>query len=184
MTHYGPAEVEEEMTEETTPKEMEKNDDSIQSMTGDLNNISCIHPESERSKTCALKVFGLIQLALQCGPLKGSNPGYFKRCGRDVAQMAHTFLVTSILIGTRREQEEEKNDGHEEKDQAIVGLESSSCTRECQILRFTEKQGLVIQKWIKDAEKAIVANRPPSKSALKLQQTKKTQSKKKKKKKK
>ena len=39
------------------------------------------------------EVFGLIQMSLQVGPLSGSNPGYFKRCGGEVASMALDFLI-------------------------------------------------------------------------------------------
>ena len=38
------------------------------------------------------KVFILLQMSMQSGPLVGSNPGYFKRCGREVASMALDFL--------------------------------------------------------------------------------------------
>ena len=39
-------------------------------------------------------------------------------------------------------------------------------------LRFTEQQQQIITKWIIAAEKAMNANKPPSKSALELQQEK------------
>ncbi|KAL3778291.1 hypothetical protein ACHAW5_002396 [Stephanodiscus triporus] len=38
------------------------------------------------------QIFGLIQMSVQMGPLVGSNPGYFKRCGAEVASMAHAYL--------------------------------------------------------------------------------------------
>jgi len=38
------------------------------------------------------KVFALIQMSVQTGPLVGSNPGYFKRCGGEVASMALSYL--------------------------------------------------------------------------------------------
>lgn len=38
------------------------------------------------------QVFGLIQMAMQSGPLVGSNAGYFKRCGGEVASIAFEFL--------------------------------------------------------------------------------------------
>jgi len=40
----------------------------------------------------ALELFGLIQHSVQCGPLKGSKPGYFKRCGGTVAGMVSDYL--------------------------------------------------------------------------------------------
>lgn len=38
------------------------------------------------------QVFNLLQMAMQSGPLVGSNPGYFKRCGSEVALIALAFL--------------------------------------------------------------------------------------------
>jgi hypothetical protein len=38
------------------------------------------------------KVFSLLQMSMQTGPLVGSNPGYFKRCGGEVALIALEFL--------------------------------------------------------------------------------------------
>lgn len=48
------------------------------------------------------EVFGLIQMSLQVGPLSGSNPGYFKRCGGEVASMALAFLngVADLAVDT------------------------------------------------------------------------------------
>ena len=45
-------------------------------------------------KETSLQVFELIQHSLQCGPLAGSNPGYFKRCGGDVASIVQQYLDT------------------------------------------------------------------------------------------
>ena len=42
------------------------------------------------------KVFILLQMAMQTGPLVGSNPGYFKRCGGEVASIALEFLTEVI----------------------------------------------------------------------------------------
>merc|ERR1711865_171801 len=50
------------------------------------------------TKTTSLAVFMLLQQALQCGPLAGSKPGYFKRCGSEIATVVHEFLNTSILV--------------------------------------------------------------------------------------
>jgi len=99
-----------------------------------------MHPDSEYSKTTALEVFGLLQLAMQCGPLAGSNAGYFKRCGGTVALIAHTFLVKTV-------------------DGGLV-----------QDLRFTEKQRVAIEKWTAAAKKAVEVDKPPSKTMLKLQE--------------
>lgn len=95
-------------------------------------------------KEMSLAVFGLLQLTMQSGPLTGSNPGYFKRCGGDVARAAFKLLESDVLTS---------------------GDLSST-------LLFSEKQVDVIGKWRKNAAKAAENNKPPSKSMLKLQQGK------------
>ena len=99
-----------------------------------------LHPDSEQSKAIALELFGLLQLSMQCGPLSGSNAGYFKRCGGAVAQTAHMFL-TGCVAGDVTQQ-----------------------------FRFTERQQHAIRKWIAASKKAVEVNNGPSKSILKLQQ--------------
>ena len=95
-------------------------------------------------KETSLAVFCLLQLTMQSGPLTGSNPGYFKRCGGDVARAALKFLESDVLTN---------------------GDLSST-------LLFSDKQVDVIGKWRKNAAKAAENNKPPSKSMLKLQQGK------------
>lgn len=61
---------------------------SADSKSNDTSNtmpIDILHNTSQR-------VYGLIQMSMQSGPLLGSNPGYFKRCGGEVALMAYSFL--------------------------------------------------------------------------------------------
>jgi len=111
-------------------------DQAVESMPEEK---SCLHPSAECSKITALKVFGLLQLAMQCGPLSGSNAGYFKRCGGMAALRAHTFLIESV--------------GGD-----VV-----------QDLRFTENQHEAIRKWTVAAKKASEVNKPPSTSMLRLQ---------------
>merc|ERR1712008_476770 len=48
--------------------------------------------ESETSRNVALSLFEIVQMAIQSGPLSGAKPGYFKRCGGDVARVALRFL--------------------------------------------------------------------------------------------
>lgn len=61
-------------------------------------NTNGIQPKSSSQnpdtlyKKVALDIYGLVQMAMQTGPLTGSNAGYFKRCGWEVAQMALDFL--------------------------------------------------------------------------------------------
>jgi len=61
------------------------------------NNISTKQTELQQllHETSA-GVFILLQMAMQTGPLVGSNPGYFKRCGGDVASNALEFLTDVI----------------------------------------------------------------------------------------
>ena len=53
--------------------------------------------ENELCKSTHTEVFGLIQMTMQVGPLKGSNAGYFKRGGKEVASMAKDFLVNNSI---------------------------------------------------------------------------------------
>jgi hypothetical protein len=94
----------------------------------------------DKAKDPALKAFELIQMSLQSGPLAGSKPGYFKRCGSQVAMLALEFLNTAV------------------PDQ-----------KEADLLRFTEKQTHAIEAWRANARKAAENDKPPSKSILKKQ---------------
>jgi hypothetical protein len=85
-----------------------------------------------------LALFELVQLALQCGPLRGAKPGYFKRCGGETAKLVLEFLEDTI-----------------EDRQAAVAI------------YFTEKQADAIEKWKHSASKALVHEIPPSKSVQK-----------------
>lgn len=44
----------------------------------------------------ANELFGLIQLSVQCGPLGGSKPAYFKRCGDRIRLMVQDYLRTIL----------------------------------------------------------------------------------------
>lgn len=89
-------------------------------------------------KEASLDVFQLIQLSLQCGPLAGSKPGYFKRCGSQVAKV----VVEYISI--------------------IAPNVETSCA-----LGFTENQVKALDTWKSNAQKAVANDNPPSKSQLK-----------------
>lgn len=68
-------------------------EDSDTTGNGDSNNNDGGRDDvSETLHSTAQKVFGLVQMSMQTGPLVGSNPGYFKRCGGDVASVALVFL--------------------------------------------------------------------------------------------
>jgi hypothetical protein len=99
----------------------------------------CMNSNNDYSKETTRQLYGLIQMALQTGPLKASNPGYFKRCGVLVATMAKEFLEECI--------------GENVQEQ----------------LRFTTRQAEVLNKWLKDATKAVDANKEPSKYGTKIQ---------------
>lgn len=99
----------------------------------------------EIKKPAALAVFEMIQHAIQCGPLAGGKPGYFKRCGGDVAKVVLTFLdevVPNQILGD------------------LMGLSS--------------KQMDVMEKWRKAAATAAAEDKPPSRTAQKHQQGKGT----------
>ena len=114
------------------------------------NDNSSDYKDNPLVKETASLVFGLLQLSLQCGPLAGAKPGYFKRCGSEVAALVLRFL--DKIIQAMTDKEEEKDD--------------------LRMLAFTEKQIDAIQTWRKNAQKAVEAAKPPSKSALKARQGK------------
>lgn len=105
--------------------------------------------DSSDTKEPALEVFQLIQMAMQSGPLAGSKPGYFKRCGATAAKQALDFLDASVAT----------------KEDATS-------------LQFSEKQAEAIDKWKENAKKAIENDKPPSKSVLKKQAKQRSQKKK------
>ena len=107
------------------------------------------------TKKTSLSVFELIQHTLQCGPLAGSNPGYFKRCGGEVAKVVYNYLETIIPDASKQEQ-----------------------------MGFSDKQYSVMIKWKDNARKAAENDKPPSKSVLKKQQKQQQANQKKKKNKK
>jgi hypothetical protein len=84
-------------------------------------------------------IFDLIQQSLQCGPLAGAKPGYFKRCGSEVAAIVHKYLQEAV------------NDA----DDAINTL--------C----FTKTQANAIDTWKVNSQKAASSSKPISKSVLK-----------------
>lgn len=104
-----------------------------------------------------LAVFQLIQLSVQSGPLSGGKPGYFKRCGAEVAKVVLDFL-------------EEVVPQHD-----ALGI---------YCMGFTSKQMDAMKKWKIDAGKAVENDKPPSKSHMKKMQQNDQQQKKTKKKKK
>lgn len=98
--------------------------------------------EIENPRTVGLQIFEMIQQSLQCGPLAGGKPGYFKRCGVDLAKVVLNFLQMNVS----------------NKDDAIT-------------LYMSEKQADAIEKWKVSATKAIENDKPPSKSVVKKQET-------------
>ena len=106
-----------------------------------------LHPDLYRATS--LQIFELTQHSLQCGPLAGGKPGYFKRCGGVVAKMVETYL-----------------------DDMITNPDDARA------LGWTDKQVDALETWRKHAKIAAMADKPPSKSA-KLKQIGTTKNKKK-----
>ncbi|CAJ1954502.1 unnamed protein product [Cylindrotheca closterium] len=94
----------------------------------------------ENIKEVSLNVFQLIQHSIQCGPLQGGKPGYFKRCGTQVAKVVLNYLLV-----------------------IVPGQEASLA------LGFSEKQVNALESWKSNAAKAVANDKPPSKSQLKKQ---------------
>jgi hypothetical protein len=93
-------------------------------------------------------VFALIQQGLQCGPLAGAKPGYFKRCGSEIAGLVHAFLVRVV---------------------EYVPLSSSSSYGGCAF--WSERQQSALALWMANAAKAsatsATAHQEPSRSVQK-----------------
>jgi hypothetical protein len=89
------------------------------------------------------QVFALIQQGLQCGPLAGSKPGYFKRCGGATAGLVHAFLIRVI---------------------EYLPLTSSSSSS---FDFWSERQRSTLALWMAQAEKAASAHQEPSRSVQK-----------------
>ena len=88
------------------------------------------------------QLFGLVQQALQTGPLAGAQPGYCKRCGSAVAHVVWEFLQSLLLL--------------EDDDDAAY-------------YPWTERQHASLTKWCRNAETAATttAEQQPSKSIQK-----------------
>lgn len=119
---------------------------SLLPSTSDEQESDKFYMTEDMKKMASLAVYEMIQQAIQCGPLTGSNPGYFKRCGGQVAKVVVTFLYEVIPNAP-----------------ALI-----------QCMGFTSKQMDAMTKWKKNAEKAASEDKPPSRTALKQQQGKST----------
>ncbi len=53
---------------------------------------------NDQLRATSTMVFGLIQTSMQIGPLVGSNPGYFKRCGTEVSSLAVAYLFEVLEL--------------------------------------------------------------------------------------
>lgn len=87
-----------------------------------------------------MAVFRLIQLSVQSGPLSGGKPGYFKRCGAEIAKVVLAFLDDVV------------------PQHDALGI---NC------MGFTSKQMDAMKKWKVSAGKAIENGKPPSKAVIK-----------------
>ena len=95
-------------------------------------------------------IFELVQQSLQCGPLAGAQPGYFKRCGTNTAQLVQNYLDTIVLTNM-----DENGMDHNHHHDAVT------------VLGFTAKQAAAIVTWQRNAQKAAVkSDQPPSRSVL------------------
>ena len=135
-------------------------------------------------KEIAIEVYGLIQMAMQTGPLVGSSPGYFKRCGAEVAEIALKFILSlplQFLISLQSTNDiknveqtgiSEKHDDSLQQKHTIDNHTFAQIPISTSIpnLCFSEKQISNISKWRTNADKAAKKGSPPSKS-MKLKQT-------------
>lgn len=174
----------------------------------------------------SVQVYNLLQMAMQSGPLTGSNPGYFKRCGGEVASIALRFLneivdlagpemlispkaavddtidetcdnndeclnVATFLDEILEEADTSSSSSSDDSSQSdcsgSIASDGELCSAksEAQLpsnpsqsqitqalqtsMKFSEKQSQRTYEWIQCAEKAVAANKAPSKSSKKLQ---------------
>jgi hypothetical protein len=97
--------------------------------------------DAETKKSVGLLLFDLIQQSLQCGPLAGAKPGYFKRCGSEMAAIVHQYLLDLI-----------PQDGN------------------AQDMCLSQTQDEAIQRWKEASYKAMISDQAPCKSVLKAQE--------------
>ena len=210
--------------------------DNLQQVAFEIKNKDLLQSTSQQ-------VFSLIQMSLQTGPLVGSNPGYFKRCGGEVASIALAYLCEiaelagideSIIMMNDtigRYEDDEQGlllDNDQKKGEQLIDVDcyssrsdedlfesdsDSLCNSDNELippldeeiadelvvvngnslsgsptpnndsreeeelivnklqtmLHFTSNQSNKFYQWICNAKLAVTTNRPPSKSALKLQ---------------
>ena len=110
----------------------------------------------ETWRTTGQAIFELVQQSVQCGPLAGSRPAYFKRCGADTAKLVHSYLEAILVLLP---------------DSGIDSSSSSSKQDTIRVLGFTEKQTAAIVTWKRNAQKAAErTGEQPSRSVLKNQE--------------
>lgn len=95
--------------------------------------------DDETKKATGLAIFELVQQSLQCGPLAGAKPGYFKRCGSEVAEIVRMYLHNIVVD--------------------MDGAVNTLCLSQTQVD--------AIKGWYANAQIAAAASHTPSKSALK-----------------
>ena len=84
-------------------------------------------------KSTGLAIFEFVQQSLQCGPLAGAKPGYFKRCGSEMAAIVCKYLEAAVI----------------DADDAV------------DTLHFTKTQADAIETWKANARKSTTSCKPP-----------------------
>ena len=84
-------------------------------------------------KCTSQKVFSLIQMSMQTGPLVGSNPGYMKRCGGEVASIAYDYLneIVGLASGNVVVEKVDNEDGcvdSNRSDKEVIQDIATDCT--------------------------------------------------------
>lgn len=114
--------------------------------------------------TVPREIFELIQMSLQSGPLTGAKPGYFKRCGSEIAEMVSDFL-SSLDLGL-----DDDDDNTEDEATTITSTTTTAQNRtdfqydKQRCLGMSMNQFQTICKWYKNALKAAESGAQPSKS--------------------
>jgi len=92
VKHYGPIDNSTTADNDETKNNEQKEDENH---SFDITDV--------KSKTMSLHVYELVQMSMQCGPLVGSKPAYFRRCGVQVVKIALHFLCTALIPSSMME---------------------------------------------------------------------------------
>jgi len=123
--------------------------------------VDVVHDDATKDlfKSASQKVFSLIQMSMQSGPLVGSNPGYMKRCGGEVASIALSYLneivdlaTTGDVVVEKVENEEGCVDSINRSEENIQDIATDCAGDQIQLKKEAEDDDLVELESVSDIE--------------------------------